>query len=137
VLKPAANRSTDDDTARRWLTRHWRPQLKRSMGTILVVTAHELGEQREQMLLTQHDDVVKTLLAKGPHYPFRHRVRQRRPVGRSDVLDSSAGELAPEVSTVHIVPTMDQVLRLFRSAIRHRRHPPTSPSIRVQLHKEK
>lgn len=47
----------------------------------MVVVAHELGEQREQMPLIRHDDVVKTLLAKGPHYPFRDRVRQRRPEG--------------------------------------------------------
>jgi hypothetical protein len=57
----------------------------------VVVVAHELGEQREQMPLIQHDDGVKTLLAKGPHYPFRDRVRQRRPVGRSDICDPDAG----------------------------------------------
>src|SRR6266704_2700651 len=75
MMESAENRSTDDDTVRHWRTWHWRRQLKRPVGTILVVIAHELGEQREQMLLTQHDDVVKTLLAKGPHYPLRNRVR--------------------------------------------------------------
>src|SRR5712692_3877578 len=64
------------------------------------------------MPLIQHDDVVETLLAKGPHYPFRDRVCQRRPVGCFDVLDANAGELAPEVSTVDIVPITDQVSRL-------------------------
>jgi hypothetical protein len=34
------------------------------------------------MLLIQHDDVVQTLLAKGPHYPFRDRVRQRHRVSK-------------------------------------------------------
>ena len=63
VVKSAENGSTDDDTARHWRMRHRRLQLKRPMGTILVVIAQELGEQREQMALIQHDDVVKTLLS--------------------------------------------------------------------------
>jgi len=56
----------------------------------VVVVAHELGEHREQMPLIQHDDVVKALLAKGPHYSLRDRVRQRRSVGRSDICDADA-----------------------------------------------
>ena len=64
------------------------------------------------MPLVQHDYVVKTLLAQGPNYPLRHRVRQWRPVGRFDVFDANTCELAPEVTTVSIVPIMDQVSRL-------------------------
>jgi hypothetical protein len=43
------------------------------MRTIMVVVAHELREQGEQMPFVHHDDVVKALLAKGPHYPFASR----------------------------------------------------------------
>ena len=66
----------------------------------MVVVAEELSEQRQQMALVQDDDMVETLLAKGPHYPFRDRVRQRRPVGRFVVFDAKDGELGPEVGTV-------------------------------------
>src|SRR6266851_5861899 len=108
-MKSAENASTDDDTARHWRIRHRRLQLKRPMGTILVVIAHELGEQREQMPLIQHDDMIKAFLAKGSHYSLRDGVRQRRPVRRSDLSDASAGELGPEVAPVYLVSVTDQV----------------------------
>src|SRR5712692_2811022 len=112
VMKSAENRSTNNDAMRLWSARYWRLQIQRAMRSITVVVMEELDEQREQMALIQHDDVVKTLLAKGPHYPFRHRVCQRRPVGCLVIFDANASELAPEVSTVHIVPITDQVSRL-------------------------
>src|SRR5450759_2325235 len=64
------------------------------------------------MPLVEHDDVIETLLAKGPNYPFRDRIRQRRPIGRSDICNASADQLAPEVIAIHVVPVMDQVSRL-------------------------
>jgi len=78
----------------------------------MVVVAHELREQGEQMPLVQHDDVVKTHLAYGPNYPFRDRIRQRRPTGRSDICDAGADQLAPEVIAIHVVPVINQVSRL-------------------------
>jgi len=75
----------------------------------VVVVAHELGEQREQMPLIQHDDVIKTLSAKGLHYTFRDRVRQGRPVGRSDICDADFGELGGEVIAVDVVSVVDQL----------------------------
>src|SRR5260370_34455363 len=111
VMKSAENRSTNNDAMRLWSARYWRLQIQRAMRSITVVVMEELGEQREQMALIQHDDVVKTLLAKGPHYPFRHRVCQRRPVGCFVIFDANASELAPEVSTVHIVPITNQLSR--------------------------
>lgn len=111
-MKSAQDRSTDDGTAGHWWTRHRRPQLKRPVGTIVVVVTHELGEQRKQMPLIQHDDVVKTLLAKGPHYPFRDRIRQRRPIGRSDICDADASKLGGKVTAVDLVSVVDQVSRL-------------------------
>jgi hypothetical protein len=39
------------------------------MGTIVVVVAHELAEQRDQMPLIQHDDAIKAFpdfLAEDP-----------------------------------------------------------------------
>src|SRR5260370_15082474 len=112
VMKSAENRSTNNDAMRLWSARYWPLQIQRAMRSITVVVMEELGEQREQMALIQHDDVVKTLLAKGPHYPFRHRVCQRRPVGCFVIFDANASELAPEVSTVHIVPITNEVSRL-------------------------
>ena len=64
------------------------------------------------MPLVEHDDVIETLLAKGPDYPFGDRIRQRRPIGRSDLGDASTGEIVPEVIPIHIVPVMDQISRL-------------------------
>jgi hypothetical protein len=40
------------------------------MRAIVVVVVHELREQSEQMPLVDDDNVVKTLLAKGPHDSF-------------------------------------------------------------------
>ena len=57
-MKSAQDRSTDDHGARHWRTWYRRAQLKRAVGTIVVVVAHELSEQSEQMPLIQHDDVV-------------------------------------------------------------------------------
>jgi hypothetical protein len=37
----------------------------------MVVVAEELSEQRQQMALVQDDDMVETLLTKGPHYALR------------------------------------------------------------------
>ena len=37
----------------------------------MVVVAEELSEQRQQMALVQDDDMVETLLAKGPYYALR------------------------------------------------------------------
>ena len=37
----------------------------------MVVVAEELSEQCQQMALVQDDDVVETLLAKGPNYGLR------------------------------------------------------------------
>src|SRR5712691_6677675 len=112
VMKSAENRASDNDAMRLWWAGYRRLQIQRAVGSVTVVVTEELGEQREQMALIQHDDVVKTLLAKGPHYPFRDRVRQRRPVGRFVVFDANAGELAPEVSTVRVVTITNQALRL-------------------------
>src|SRR5260370_20395835 len=112
VMKPAENRSTNNDAMRLWSARYRRLQIQRAVRSITVVVTEELGEQHKQMAFIQHDDVVETLLAKGPHYPFRDRVCQRRPVGCFDVLDANAGELAPAVSTADIVPITDQVSRL-------------------------
>src|SRR6266571_7126934 len=111
-MKPAENRASDNDAMRLWWAGYRRLQIQRAVRSVPVVVAEELSEQRQQMALVQDDDVVETLLAKGPHYPFRDRVRQRRPVGRFVVFDANAGELAPEVSTVRVVPITDQVLRL-------------------------
>ena len=69
------------------------------------------------MPLVEHDDVIETLLAKGPNYPFGDRIRQRRPIGRSDLGDASTGELVPEVIAIHVVPVMDQVSRLAAQAV--------------------
>src|SRR6266567_8432179 len=100
VMKSAENRASDNDAMRLWWAGYRRLQIQSAVRSVSVVVTEELGEQREQMLLIQHDDVVKTLLAKGPHYPFRDRVRQRRPVGRFVVFDANDGELGPEVGTV-------------------------------------
>src|SRR6266571_8581184 len=115
-MKSAENRASHNDAMRLRWAGYRRLQIQRAVRSVSVVVTEELGEQREQMLLIQHDDVVKTLLAKGPHYPFRDRVRQRRPVGRFVVFDANAGELAPEVSTVRVVPITDQVSRLTAPA---------------------
>jgi hypothetical protein len=72
------------------------------------------------MPLVEHDDVIETLLAKGPSYPFGDRIRQRRPIGRSDLGDASTGELVPEVIAIHVVPVMNQVSRLARSSIKRK-----------------
>jgi hypothetical protein len=37
----------------------------------MVVVDHELGEQREQMPLIEHDDVVKTVVRKYCDWPAR------------------------------------------------------------------
>jgi hypothetical protein len=43
------------------------------------------------MPLVEHDDVIETLLAKSPNYPFRDSIRQRRPVGvRTSAMPASA-----------------------------------------------
>ena len=99
-MKSAENRASDNHAMRLWRAGYRRLQIQRAVRSVPVVVAEELGKQREQMLLIQHDDVVQTLLAKGPHYPFRDRVRKRRPVGRFSVFDAKDGELAPEVGTV-------------------------------------
>src|SRR5712691_12582909 len=109
VMKSAENRASDNDAMRLWWAGYRRLQIQRAVGSVTVVVTEELGEQREQMALIQHDDVVKTLLAKGPHYPFRDRVRQRRPVGRFVVFDANGGELGPEVGAVYLVSITDQV----------------------------
>src|SRR6266571_9541467 len=111
-MKSAENRASHNDAMRLRWAGYRRLQIQRAVRSVSVVVAEELSEQRQQMALVQDDDVVETLLAKGPHYPFRDRVRQRRPVGRFVVFDANAGELAPEVSTVRVVPITDQVLRL-------------------------
>jgi len=74
-MKSAQDRSTHDGTTRHWWTRHRGSHLKGAVRTIVVVVAHELAEQGEQMPLVQYDDVVKALLAKSPNYPFRDRIR--------------------------------------------------------------
>jgi hypothetical protein len=63
VVKAARDRSANDVAMRYRRTWHRCLQLDRAMRTIMVVVAHELREQGEQMPLVQHDDVVKTLLA--------------------------------------------------------------------------
>jgi hypothetical protein len=78
VIKSAENRSRNDDAMRGWLARHRRFKLQGAVRSITVVVAHELREQGVQMTLVQNDDVVKALLAQGPNYPRRDRVRQRR-----------------------------------------------------------
>ena len=66
----------------------------------MVVVAHELGEQSEQMPLIQHDDVVKALLAKGPHYPFRDRVRATQRVRAAPRRrDLASGPLSQAMAT--------------------------------------
>lgn len=75
----------------------------------MVLAAHELGGQREQMALIQHDDVVNALLAKGPNYPFRDRVRQGCSVGRSVVCDTNVGELGGTKEHLELVP-QNQIL---------------------------
>jgi len=44
VVKAAQDRSANDVAMRNWWTRHRRFQLKRTVGTIVVVVAHELRE---------------------------------------------------------------------------------------------
>lgn len=111
-MKSAENRSRNDDAMQGWLARHRRFKLQGAVRSVTVEVAQELGEQGDQMPLVQHDDVVKALLAYGPNYPLRDRIRQRRPVGCLDVFDPMTSELAPEVTTVSTVPIMDQVSRL-------------------------
>jgi hypothetical protein len=78
VMKSAENRSSDNDAIRLWWAGYRRLQIQRAVRSVPVVVTEELGQQREQMLLIQHNGVVQTLLAKGPHHPFRDRVRQAR-----------------------------------------------------------
>src|SRR5262249_30870189 len=111
-MKSAQNRATDHDAMWLRLAGYRRLQIQRAVRSITVVVTEELGEQREQMALIQHNDVVETFLAKGPHHPFRDRVHQGCPVGRADVCDSNVGELGGEVIAVDMVSVVDEVSRL-------------------------
>ena len=67
VMKSAENRASDNNAIRLWWARYRRLQTQRAVRSVPVVVTEELGEQCEQMALVHDDDVVKTLLAKGPN----------------------------------------------------------------------
>jgi hypothetical protein len=67
VKKSAENRSSNNDAMWPWPAGYGRLQIQRAVRPVAVVVTEELGEQHEPMGLVQDDDVVKTLLAKGPN----------------------------------------------------------------------
>ena len=58
------------------------------MGTIVVVVVDELLQDRHEMALVDHDEVIKTLGANRPHDPLRDRVGVRSPARCLDSDDA-------------------------------------------------
>src|SRR5438067_12510080 len=82
------------------------------MRSVLVVVAEEFSEQRPQVLLIQHDDVVETFSAKCPDDTFRNRVRTGRMNGCGDGIDPDPSGPLTKVAAVRRVTITEQVPRL-------------------------
>ena len=60
------------------------------MRSVLVVVADELGQDRQQVPLVEHNQVVKTLSAERPNHSLDDGVRTRRSNGRGDAINTAS-----------------------------------------------
>ena len=83
------------------------------MGPVLVVVADKLAEDRRQVLLVQHDDVVEAFSTEGPDHSLHDCVRPRCPNGGSDAVDTDPEGTPAEVTTVDGISIVEQMARLL------------------------
>jgi hypothetical protein len=87
------------------------------MRSVLVVVAEEFSEQRPQVLLIQHNDVVQTFSPECPNDTFRNRVRMGRMNGCGDGIDTDPSGSLAEVAPLHHVSIPQQIERGHRKQV--------------------
>src|SRR5688500_11768989 len=78
-------------------------QRQRSVWSLRVVDAGELGQDRAQVRLVDYDDMVQALAAQRADEPLGDRVRAGRPDRGEHGLDAESPGAADEVAAVDAV----------------------------------
>ena len=111
MLKTSENGSRAHATGAPPRSEDWRCHSQRSMWAFVVVVGRELGQESVQVPLVEHNDVVQSLLPKGPAKPLRHRICPRRSDRCPHAGEADPGQLALELLAVDRIAVMDEVPR--------------------------
>jgi hypothetical protein len=87
------------------------------MRPLLVVAPHELGQHRAQMLLVQHDDVVKTFSTQGPSTRSHDGVGLWRVDRRRDRIDPDTEDALSELAAIDCIPIAEQMARFLAQGV--------------------
>ncbi len=77
------------------------------MRPITIVVSDELAQDRQKLILIQHDRVVEALLPERADHPLRHSVRLRGQHRRADSVDAQSLQPRIEVHAIHAIAVMD------------------------------
>ena len=83
------------------------------MWSFSVVVGHEFAQDRREVPLVEHDQVVQALSTERPDHPLNDRVRTRRSNGCGDGIDTDASGTPVEVAAIDRIPIVQQMPRLM------------------------
>ena len=81
------------------------------MGTIRIVVADELLQDRAQVLFVQDNEVVEALAPQRPNHPFRHGVRAGSPDWGEQRLGPERPYSFAKLRSVRVVAIPEQLFR--------------------------
>lgn len=107
MVKAAQDRVAAEDAGLATIPDFWRSQAQAPVRPIPVVVSDELAQDRQKLILTQHDQVVEALPAERADHPLRYSIRLGGQHWRADSADAQSPQPRIEVRAIHAIAVMD------------------------------